>query len=398
MRYAFIGDPRSTNFRDFISSIVTDNDSFFVVSQFYSNLPNCYKLLSLFARNSSYSKSNFTSVVIKKYFLKSLFVSLLELRWFSLFAYRFLHFLRICELPFLALQSAYILDREKYDLVIAYRSQFEGYIASLVVPRKFILFTQGSDFIYWAFKDPLHFMLTKFTVRMSRAVFVDNTRDLSYALSFSKNQNKQFLVAPGNGGFDFSSFDFDRFHERELSIICVRPPAPYIDHLTLFRSLALIKFRLGIPAFKFSIVSQFSFYPQLTKQAMAVGLDRSDFSFIPLLEKSQLPALLSKYSIVVSPSNTDGIPISILEAMSCGCFPIAQNLSSLNDVVVHGKNGFLYPPGDHILLSFYILRALLERDLRFNAFCYTKDVILPLYKREFVSQRIRAFINDIFNM
>lgn len=397
MRYAFLGDPRSSNLNDFISSILNKGDSYFIVSPFFSNSPNCYQVFSLFSRNSSYSKTSTSTLSSSANNILALILCSLHSRWFSLFAYRFLYFLRICELPLYAIQCAYILSRENYDLVIAYRTQVEGYVASLVVPGNYILFTQGSDFIFWALKDPLHYLLTKFTLKMSRGVFVDCTRDLSYALNFTKKQKKNFLVIPGNGGFNFSCDVSDVFRDKDLSIICIRPPAPYIDHLTLFKALALLKFRLGVPDFKFYVVAQFSFHSQLEEQALSVGLDKTDLSIIPLQSKSEFLDLLRKCAIAISPSNSDGIPVSILEAISSGCFPIAENLSSLNDVIVHGKNGFLYPAGDHISLAFYILRSLLDPDLRFKAFGYTNDFILPAFVRKLVSQKVQYFINKMIS-
>jgi len=395
MRYAFLGDPRSSNLKDFISSILNDGDSYFIVSPFFCNSPNCYQVFSLFSSNSSYSKTSTSPLSSSTNILALLLSISLKSSWFSLFAYRFLYFLRICELPFYAIQCAYILSREKYDLVFAYRTQVEGYVASLVVPGKYILFTQGSDFIFWALKDPLHYLLTIHTLKFSRGVFTDCTRDLSYALSFTKKQNKNFLVIPGNGGLSLNCDISDVLRDKELSIVCIRPPAPYIDHLTLFKALALLKFRLGVPDFKFYVIANSTFYSKLENQALSVGLDRTDLSLMPLQSKSEFLALLRKCAIAISPSKTDGIPVSILEAVLSGCFPIAENLSSLKDVIVHGENGFLYPAGDHVSLAFYILRSLLEADLRFRAFVYTNKFVLPAFARQLVSRKVQYFINEM---
>ena len=35
------------------------------------------------------------------------------------------------------------------------------------------------------------------------------------------------------------------------------------------------------------------------------------------------------------------MPITLIEAMACGCIPIGTPVSGLNDVIIDGKNGFI---------------------------------------------------------
>jgi glycosyltransferase involved in cell wall biosynthesis len=50
--------------------------------------------------------------------------------------------------------------------------------------------------------------------------------------------------------------------------------------------------------------------------------------------------------IVVSPSIHDGTPNSLLEAMACGCFPVAGDLESIREWITHGQNGLLFDAND----------------------------------------------------
>jgi glycosyltransferase involved in cell wall biosynthesis len=47
------------------------------------------------------------------------------------------------------------------------------------------------------------------------------------------------------------------------------------------------------------------------------------------------------------PSYYEGMPMSLLEAMACGCVPVASRIRGVTDSVIdHGANGFLFSIGD----------------------------------------------------
>ncbi|MCH7479774.1 MAG: glycosyltransferase, partial [Chloroflexi bacterium] len=58
---------------------------------------------------------------------------------------------------------------------------------------------------------------------------------------------------------------------------------------------------------------------------------------------------------------------TLLEAMACGCFPIAGDLESLREWITLGQNGLLVNPGDSRALADAILQALAQPDLRNQA-------------------------------
>ena len=69
-------------------------------------------------------------------------------------------------------------------------------------------------------------------------------------------------------------------------------------------------------------------------------------------------------SIVVSPSTHDGTPNTLLEAMACGCFPVAGDLESLREWITPGENGLLIDPSNPRALADAILSVLEKPALR----------------------------------
>lgn len=65
--------------------------------------------------------------------------------------------------------------------------------------------------------------------------------------------------------------------------------------------------------------------------------------------------LLRNADLFVLPSYFEGLPMSILEAVSYGLPVIATDVGSIDEAVAEGENGFLIKPGDIELLTEYIL-------------------------------------------
>jgi glycosyltransferase involved in cell wall biosynthesis len=80
---------------------------------------------------------------------------------------------------------------------------------------------------------------------------------------------------------------------------------------------------------------------------------------VHILERVEYAEMVDFYrtgSIMLSVPESDGTPMSLLEAMACGCIPIVSDLPSLREWIVDGVNGRLVPVGDIDALA----RAMLE--------------------------------------
>jgi glycosyltransferase involved in cell wall biosynthesis len=56
-------------------------------------------------------------------------------------------------------------------------------------------------------------------------------------------------------------------------------------------------------------------------------------------------------NLYVSASRREGLPLSLLEAMSCGLPVLATRVSGHEEVVVHDHTGLLVPPDDPAALA-----------------------------------------------
>lgn len=75
---------------------------------------------------------------------------------------------------------------------------------------------------------------------------------------------------------------------------------------------------------------------------------------------------LKKSDVYLSTSLYEGLPISIIEAMSIGLPIIASNVTGNCDVVIHGKTGYLYELGDIDMALTYLKKILNSDQLRYR--------------------------------
>lgn len=70
--------------------------------------------------------------------------------------------------------------------------------------------------------------------------------------------------------------------------------------------------------------------------------DQNYIKFLGLVPNNSIIDLISKYKLYISTSLSDGISVSMLEAMSAGTPVLVSDIASNREFIAHGKNGFLY--------------------------------------------------------
>lgn len=83
-------------------------------------------------------------------------------------------------------------------------------------------------------------------------------------------------------------------------------------------------------------------------------------------DRSDIAQLLPQFDIFVLPSQAEGISNTLLEAMACGCAPVATDVGGNAELVEAGEggNGLLVPPQDSEALAAALARLVAEPPLR----------------------------------
>ena len=101
-----------------------------------------------------------------------------------------------------------------------------------------------------------------------------------------------------------------------------------------------------------------------------------------------MATLFQMADVAVSPSNHDGTPNTLLEAMACGAFPVAGDVESVREWIEDGRNGLLCNPNNVDSLAQALVRALGDHDLRRRAAAENREIVAQ--RAEFMSGMRRA--------
>ncbi|MGA2880278.1 MAG: glycosyltransferase [Bryobacteraceae bacterium] len=162
----------------------------------------------------------------------------------------------------------------------------------------------------------------------------------------------------------YNGVDLEEFQPREtprdslaIGVVCALRPEK--DLGTLVEAFA----RIRRPGLRLVIVGSGSMLDQLRRQVEARGL-AGDCTFVP--RTGQVAEWLRAIDIFVLPSQSEALSNSLLEAMACGCCPVASRVGGNVELIRHGENGMLFEAGDvdrlsHVLDTLVELRVLREQ-------------------------------------
>ena len=256
------------------------------------------------------------------------------------------------------------IGKVKPDLVHAMRIPFEGMLAAQAnIGPPLIVSVWGNDFTLHAPSAPLMKYYTRRTLSRTQALHVDCARDLRLAHELGFGVDKPTLMIPGNGGIRGDVFYPPREPVETHRVINPRGIRAYVRNDSFFKAIPIVLARH--PEARF-ICSSMQGEWQALKWTKELQIEHAVQLDAPI-PHAQMGGAFRSAQVVVSPSEHDGTPNSLLEGMACGCFPIAGDLESIREWITHGKNGLLVNPGDPQAIADAILLGFEREDLRREA-------------------------------
>ena len=133
--------------------------------------------------------------------------------------------------------------------------------------------------------------------------------------------------------------------------------------------------------------------PEAIQAVQRYGLKNKLF-LLPHLPQKNLWDLFVRATVMVSISQHDGTPNTLLEAMACGCFPVAGDIESIREWITPGVNGLLVEPTSPQGAAEAILTALDSPGLRKSAAEINQRLIAERAEVSVVRETIRAFYGN----
>ncbi len=131
--------------------------------------------------------------------------------------------------------------------------------------------------------------------------------------------------------------------------------------------------RRQIPAIKAVIVGDGELRAELEKRAGELGLSQN-VQFAG--HQSDVASWLKRSKLFVLSSDSEGLALSLIEAMLCGVVPVVSNVGDLGDLVENERNGFLVPRRDAAAFAARIVQMLSDDAQRRQMSAAARDAAL----------------------
>jgi glycosyltransferase involved in cell wall biosynthesis len=136
--------------------------------------------------------------------------------------------------------------------------------------------------------------------------------------------------------------------------------------------------------------------PRLAAEIRRLGLERS---VVLAGDRSDVADMLAQADVFVLSSTSEGLPLSILEAMAAALPVVASAVGGVPEAVEDGETGLLVPPRDPVRLAAALERLLVDPELRRRLGSNGRDRVreqfgleafrqahVAVYRRELVSR------------
>lgn len=252
-----------------------------------------------------------------------------------------------------ALMELYkLIRRKKFDIVHTHSSKTGvlGRIAAKFAGVPKVIHTvHGFAFPAAASRKSyyLYFFLEWFAKFFTDELIVLNKKDHEIAIEKLGYARKCVHIIPN--GVDIDKFVPGAIPKKneQIKIIMVGRLWPQKDPKTLFHAIkTLLDEKIDV---SLTYVGDGELMHELKDLAENYS---NNISFLGW--QNNISELLPQHDLFVLPSLWEGMPLAILEAMSCGLPCLVTNIPGNNDLVKDGYNGFLFEVADHEKLAVLI--------------------------------------------
>jgi glycosyltransferase involved in cell wall biosynthesis len=270
---------------------------------------------------------------------------------------------------------AYFLNRqltklkEKIDFIHVHEIQHAGYIVLKTIEKweakpQLVVSVWGSD-LYWFGQFKNHRKRITRLMKLSDQLICECARDVPIAESLGYVGNP-VVVMPVSGGLKIDTENINFSTPSLRKTILVKGYTGFVGRAEL--ALESIE-RISSELTGFEIVV---FSSDSKSRRIARRIEKNTGLHIrthrrKAFSQSEMLNLFRTSRIYIGMSESDGLSVSMLEAMASGCFPIQTSTSCATEILKDGLGGFVVDLNDKEKLDLSILQATSDDFLVDNA-------------------------------
>ena len=270
-----------------------------------------------------------------------------------------------------AIATRKLIRKIKPEILLSIYLIGPGALGALCNYHPHVIMALGSDVLLEMKKSFLYRLITRFIIRRTDR-FVSVSKAIAERLNERGVPQEHIFMNPI--GIDTKIFNYSETTDKNgnFQIVSTRKLDPLYNVQQFINSLPIVYEKCE--DFDVIISSTGPEYEDIQKSIDDYGLEAR----AKLIGDASLPVLLDilkKSHVFVSVPFSDGAPVSLFEAMACGCFPILSDIPANQDWIEDGQNGYLVPLGNHEVLADRILEALKNPSLLNKARLINRQIV-----------------------
>ena len=279
---------------------------------------------------------------------------------------------------------------EKSDLI--FQNQLDGSWISMItkkLTKKPLMIRTGYDAYQFSINENknklfIYFYraLTKLSLKYSDLYTVTSLSDKNFLENSFKNAKVK--ITRNWTGLTKENTENKRYSNK---ILCVGRLVEQKNYIFLINSLSKYQKSISI-----DIVGE---GPEKNKIKNLSKGKNVEVNFLGKINHDNLSEIYQKYKLYAIPSNFEGNPKTLLEAMGNGCIVLASNIENHSEIIDNSINGFLFDLTEkdfiETLDKFYSLNNLEVIDMQKNAY----ETIGLKYSFQIIKKEMIKDINNI---
>jgi glycosyltransferase involved in cell wall biosynthesis len=157
----------------------------------------------------------------------------------------------------------------------------------------------------------------------------------------------------------------------------------------MLQALNLVKEK-GLRNWVWRVIGDGPMRPHLEEQARELGI-ADQVEFTGWLPFDQVPGEMQLADVFVLPSNVEGMPLVLLQAMAAGLPVVATQVPGSVDLVEPQQNGLLVPPKDPLALAQALTALCCDAALREAMGRHSREIALKLDWSEIARAYLDAY-------
>jgi len=279
---------------------------------------------------------------------------------------------------------------EKSDLI--FQNQLDGSWISMItkkLTKKPLMIRTGYDAYQFSINENknklfIYFYraLTKLSLKYSDLYTVTSLSDKNFLENSFKNAKVK--ITRNWTGLTKENTENKRYSNK---ILCVGRLVEQKNYIFLINSLSKYQKSISI-----DIVGE---GPEKNKIKNLSKGKNVEVNFLGKINHDNLSEIYQKYKLYAIPSNFEGNPKTLLEAMGNGCIVLASNIENHSEIIDNSINGFLFDLTEKDFIKtldkFYSLNNLEVIDMQKNAY----ETIGLKYSFQIIKKEMIKDINNI---